>query len=572
MQKDINQIIDNRIVLNKNHVWELEDKKTFHYSEGFRSENYLKKVLSTASDLSSDSYELEQWIRHWPSEYHLSRKRSQLLKGFNIDKSKRVLEVGCGCGAITRFLGEKFDEVVAVEGSIIRADLARMRTKELDNVTILCAPFQDIKFKEPFDIIFCIGVFEYSNIFVESEDPFNYILKYFSDILKADGEIVIAIENQFGLKYFSSSKEDHTEVMYDGLEGYHRFPGKEKTFGYNELKWLIERYFNSIEFYFPYPDYKTPSCILSEKFLCKFNTGELSGNFHASRFLDSLESNFDEKLVLIELGKNKMLPFFSNSFLIVAGKQSIHSMKLNCLGLIFNNRVKKFQTETIFKEKGDGGIIVDKTLPNGLNTVEDDLVVLHKVQSDWIEGLTLHGQILQRVKDRESTVENIFALSKIWIEKLRSLSKEVNGDYYLEGKYLDCLWSNSFIIDGDCKFIDLEWEWQEKIKLNVLLIRNLYIFLIDISSMTDLNPALKKKSRYALIKRISQKLGVEIKKSDFQEFCELEARFDHIAYGEDYKKSWYYVYLSLKHKLLLTYILKVISIYRKIYGKITRDS
>jgi hypothetical protein len=90
--------------------------------------------------------------------------------------------------------------------------------------------------------------------------------------------------------------------------------------------------------------------------------------------------------------------------------------------------------------------------------------------------------------------------------------------------------------------------------------------------MTDLNPEFNWKSRYTLIKNITQKLGVKVKKSDFREFCELEARFDNLAYGEDYRRSWYYVNLSLKHKVFLAFILKIISVYRKIYGRITHDS
>ena len=197
-------LVKNDIWLNESSIWVSDEKRTISFSDGRSSERYLEKVLIEATDLSSDSYELERFIRDWPSEYHLTRKRAHLLRGFDFDKSKKVLEVGCGCGAITRFLGEIFDEVVAVEGSITRAKLARLRTKNMENVSILCAPFQDIKFKERFDIIFCIGVFEYSNVFVNASDPYEAILKYFYDILTPDGVLVLAIENQFGLKYFSS--------------------------------------------------------------------------------------------------------------------------------------------------------------------------------------------------------------------------------------------------------------------------------------------------------------------------------------------------------------------------------
>lgn len=569
MQKDINKIIKNKVKLDETLVWELEDKKVFQYSEGSRAEKYLNKVFLTENDLSSNSFELEDWIKDWSSEYHLSRKRSNLLRGFNIDKSKKVLEVGCGCGAITSFLGENFDQVVSIEGSIVRAKLARLRTKELHNVTIICAPFQEIKFEDQFDIIFCIGVFEYSNMFVESSDPFDYILQYFSDILTPDGEIVIAIENQFGLKYFSSGKEDHTDIMFDGLEGYPRFPNKEKTFGYNELKYLIKRYFNDIDFYFPFPDYKTPSCVLSERFFSKVNAGELIGNFKTNSYLNNQKPLFDERLVLLELEKNKMLPFFSNSFLVVAGKQRILSMKLKSLGLIYNNRAKDFQSETSFTEQKDGSVLVEKSLKNGSDVVVSKFVKLHKLQTKWLDGLTLHAQIRKRVKGKRKTIEDIFALCKIWVAKLISLSTQAGGIFWLDGKYLDCLWSNCIIRDDECEFIDLEWEWNERINLSVLVIRSIYEFLVDIEGMNDLMPALTTISRQSLIKKIAECIGVEINKNDFKAFCNFEARLAYVAYGgKNYKHCWYYIYLSLKHKTILALGLNLLSLYKKIYGRI----
>ena len=96
----------------------------FAYSDGVGSEQYLKKVLLRSNDLSTRSGELESYIKDWSSEYHLTTKRAQLLSGFKFDRTLKVLEVGCGCGAITRYLGETFDSVVSVEGSIARARLA----------------------------------------------------------------------------------------------------------------------------------------------------------------------------------------------------------------------------------------------------------------------------------------------------------------------------------------------------------------------------------------------------------------------------------------------------------------
>ena len=206
---NIRSVIRNELIEDKSSVWLLKDHAEFGYSEGAAAEKYLENVFNAASDLSSRSSELESHIRDWSSEYHLTTKRAQLLSGFRFDRSFKVLEVGCGCGAITRHLGESFDSVISVEGSLPRARLARLRTRDLTSVSVICAPFQKIRFSGKFDVIFVIGVYEYSAAFVEGDDPYNAVLEYFAEILAPNGIVVMAIENQFGLKYFNAFREDH---------------------------------------------------------------------------------------------------------------------------------------------------------------------------------------------------------------------------------------------------------------------------------------------------------------------------------------------------------------------------
>ena len=569
MQEDIKNIIENDIKLDENLVWVLADNKQFHYSEGRSSENYLKKVLLKAHDLSSNSYELEQWIKDWPSEYHLTRKRAQLLRGFNFKKTKKVLEVGCGCGAITRFLGETFDNVVAIEGSLARARLAHLRTKDMDSVSIICAPFQEIKFKEQFDLIFCIGVFEYSSMYVDSTDPFNFILNYFNGLLADDGEVVIAIENQFGIKYFSSSREDHSNIMFDGLEGYLRYPSKERTFGYVELKEYLSRHFQDINYYFPYPDYKTPSCILSERFLNKVNAAELIGSFKPSGYLDCPKPLFDERLVLLELEKNNILPFFSNSFLVIAGKQNVSSSKLKYLGVAYSNhRVEQFASITSFIEDETGNILVEKTTANGQDRVESEYVNFQRCKNIWVEGLSLHAQIMKRAKEKDITIEEMFSPGKKWVIKLKALSTQNDDMFLLDGKYIDCIWSNSFLVNGECVFIDLEWKWHEGINIKVLLIRSLFHFFYDISTMGDINSVLKLSSRKRLIKKIANTYGFLIENNDFREFCKLEARLDQVVFGNNYIRGWLLINLHLWNKSIFSFILFNVEIFKKLKRKV----
>ncbi len=570
MTTNISNRVKNNIKLDPNSVWILSNRKPFNYSDG--SEGYLKKVLSKAKDLSSNSYELEKWIKDWPSEYHLSRKRSQLLRGFDFDRSNKVLEVGCGCGAITRFLGETFDDVLAIEGSLSRASVARLRTSDMNNVDIICAPFQEIIFQEKFDIIFCIGVFEYSAIFVDTEYPHDHILNYFQEILKPDGVVVLAIENQFGLKYFSSNKEDHTGIMFDGLEGYPRYGDKKaRTFGSGELRKLLKQYFRSIDFYFPYPDYKTPSCILSFRFFQKTHAGELIGRFRQNPYMEIGKSLYDERLVLLEIDKNEMLPFFSNSFLIVAGKKEVLSLKLKQLGFYYsNNRVEKFQTVTSFIENDEANLLVKKSLMNNQDVVKSKFIKLCKCQSKWIEGFSIHTQIMRRVKDKSVKLEELFAPCKRWLRSIRLVSSKLDEKLLIDGKYIDCVWSNSYILNGECKFVDLEWEWHESISINILLIRCLYLFLTDIFVMKDLNRALTWNSGKCLIIKISRSIGVELSKEDFKEFAKIEIRLSKSVYGRNFFRTYCsLIFFFNSNKVTYFFISSIGILLKKIMQKIS---
>ena len=551
--KTMKDQVENEIQLDKSGVWMLADQKKFNYSDGRSSELYLKRAFTDAKDLSSTSYKLEKWIKDWPSEYHLSRKRAQLLRGFDFDRSKKVLELGCGCGAITRFLGETFDDIVAVEGSTARAKLARLRTKDMGNILILCGPFQEIKFRKCFDIIFCIGVFEYSNMFVNAEDPHDSILQYFHDVLTPDGVVVLAIENQFGLKYFSSSTEDHTNVMFDGLEGYSHYGKKARTFGYDELKERLSKYFNNIDFYFPYPDYKIPSCVVSERLFSKIKAGELVGKFLSRDYIRKRKPLFDKKLVILELDKNNKLPFFSNSFLVVVGKKNVRSVKFKQLGIMFSaDRMAKLQTVTRFVEHNDGGIVIHKAPIGYHDDVQTGSLTLRACKNRWVDGLSLNAQVMKRVKERDITLEELFAPCQLWLKTLNTLMYREGDTLFLDGKYVDCIWSNSYIHDGDCVFIDHEWEWAEPIKINVIVIRAIYIFLDEISSMIDLNPILNISSRKVLISRIAKTLGIEVNKKDFMEFADLEAEIAHTVFGANRTKNRFYIKFILWNERMFT--------------------
>ena len=171
------------------------------YSDGDDTENYLLQVVEKVGDLSTSSKEWAQYIIDWPTRYHLSSQRADLLRPLKSSFfSKKVLEIGSGCGAVTRWLGESGAIVTALEGSERRARITAARCRNLSEVSVVWENFDDLITDEKFDIICLIGVLEYSNLYIKGDDPAGTLLRKIRGLLKEDGFVVIAIENKLGLK------------------------------------------------------------------------------------------------------------------------------------------------------------------------------------------------------------------------------------------------------------------------------------------------------------------------------------------------------------------------------------
>lgn len=57
---------------------------------------------------------------------------------------------------------------------------------------------------------------EYQGSYTNSENPYKDFLKKIKQLLKPNGKLLIAIENQYGLKYWCGAREDHTGIPFEG--------------------------------------------------------------------------------------------------------------------------------------------------------------------------------------------------------------------------------------------------------------------------------------------------------------------------------------------------------------------
>ncbi len=285
------------------------------YSDGVIEDQLLYIVENTPQ---SEYQRVIEESGSWPLLYHLSPLRGNVVEWLPISKDSKVLEIGAGCGAITSMLAEKAGQTVCVELSERRSKINACRNKDKDNLRIHLGNFKDIEPDLPgdFDMILLIGVFEYSCLYIGSEDPYGEMLCIMLKHLKPDGQLVIAIENRLGLKYWAGCTEDHLGTFFDGIEGYPQ-GGSARTFSRKGLEKIFAAgKIGEYSFYYPYPDYKFMTVLYSDRRLPL--KGELTDNIR--NFDRDRMVLFNEKNAFDSIIEDGMFPDFANSYVAVIGK------------------------------------------------------------------------------------------------------------------------------------------------------------------------------------------------------------------------------------------------------------
>lgn len=248
----------------------------------------------------------------WPILYHLSDIRKNILRWYPFKENASILEIGCGCGAITGLFCKKNMNVTCVESSKRRATITAYRNLNYEKLKINVGNFMNLKIEQKFDYVTLIGVLEYALMFMKKANAYEALIEKCKTYLNNNGVLIIAIENRLGIKYWAGAPEDHTGKLFEGLEGYID-NNRVKTFSKNELKKLVNKCgFNNIEWYYPYPDYKMPMQVFSDGFL---PTGEFLYPDIYSLDKDRIIL-FDEKKVIQNIADSGDFVQFSNSFLL----------------------------------------------------------------------------------------------------------------------------------------------------------------------------------------------------------------------------------------------------------------
>ena len=451
------------------------------------AEDRMKNIFLTTDDRSSASDFLASHITDWPSRYHLDRRRSNILRPINFDKSMRVLDVGAGTGVMSRYAAERGAEVVALEGDSMRAELASLRCEGL-NVDIRCGSVNDFNDSEGFDLILVIGVLEYA---INHPDGPSGFLKKLSQLLNPDGTVVIAIENQMGLAYWMGANEDHLNEPWVGLEGYVS-TNSVKTFSKPVLSSLLtDAGFRQQNWLYPFPDYKLPLTILSDLAYMEDDRVDLIDQLVGTpvdRSRSGILPFFDTRALHRQIIDSDMGQEMSNSFLVVC--------KLNESKSIVDEDVIAWRFSGERKKNFLGARQV--TVENGTRKInrrpayenvssESSWLIQRNDESPaekYVSGSNLEQLALKSLREGNlEDFESLLSMFNDWLTLnactppansethpfLNDLSTEILGE-----QFIDCSFDNLVFEDGTLKLIDNEWVASGGVNVDLAIARAMH--------------------------------------------------------------------------------------------------
>jgi len=522
------------------------------YSDGEAVEENLYRLVAECSDRSVLSEELAAKITDWPTRYYFSSRRANLLRPLEEMLRGDVLEIGAGCGAITRYLGEVAGSVTAIEPSPRRARVAAKRCEDLSGVRVVVDNLEAFETTARFDVVTLIGVLEYAERFANRPDAAAHWLQCAKRLLKPGGVLLIAIENQLGLKYFAGAPEDHLGRPMLGLADLYGTSGA-RTYGRATLESMVlEAGFTEAAFALPFPDYKLPTSVLLAR------DHDAMPGFDGGAALAAASVTKDPQIGRPPLfaldrawrvvAQNGLLVDVSNSFLVVAhtaeAQMPFGRENANVSAYHFSTeRSPVFAKQATFEQGGGGAWVRRRFLAPFPSRVRGDFECRPSDEA-YVHGRTFTDDLHALLLHDGWRIEDVGAWTRRWldavamhvgigVEALRSSS--YNAELLLPGDAVDLV-PHNLVQDGDGnpRFIDLEWLAAQPLSLGYLAFRGLLELVAGCVSV-----ARPFDERHAEVPRFiadaMRQCGSELLllDADIDRYLDMERHFQQVATGRE---------------------------------------
>ena len=392
-----------------------------------------------------------------------------------------------------------------------------------------------------------IGVLEYAKSVHPGDMPAQAMLERVRAFLKPGGCVVIAIENQLGLKYFAGAPEDHLGQAMFGIEGRYR-NDQPQTFGRRVLKnILINSGFSHSNFMAPFPDYKLPASIVTE-------AGFSDPEFDASAFawqsvrrdlqLPQLLS-FSPELAWPGIFDNALALDLANSFLVVASSVDTNVVDRKVLAYHFStDRRAEYCKETSFVRKEDSHEIkVACRLFSSPAIARQHASTLFRpeAESDYVRGSPLSREFVEIVSRDGWCFDDVVAYFKRYLDILFRLTNSAgepiyvaapDRDGYVLGRFIDALPQNILCMPHNIyRLIDTEWQGTANVPIGRILFRSILLQMFGLTRFGQPAGATQPITRLNFIVEIFSRLGLEKSVADFDEFLKSESIFQEMVTG-----------------------------------------
>ena len=469
--------------------------------------------------------------------------RSNIINWYPFKKDATVLEIGANLGQITGELCKNTKKVVSVEFSKKRGEAIAKRHKKIENLEIIIGNLQDIEFKEKFDYIILVGVFEYAPKIYKSDNPFFDLLVFLKTLLKKNGKLLIATDNKFSMRNWSATKIEEGDLGYNAVCS-SKLQNSSQLLSKKAIENLIcSAGFEQYKFYYPLPDYKFTNVIFTDKFLPE------ESNLHRnlSVFYEDEILSFNENdgyLQLINEDK-ELFKMYANSFFLEINKDNKEDNNIKYVSF-WNNRHKEYMLKTIIQgdrvykyplnEEARPHInqmkkIIDILNKSKINTVdyyEDerivskyqrnfnsyDKIIIEAYKKDGIDGvinsiLVFKEKILDKI---EKTTSENNVLRKYNIECNKNLIDEMT---FLKYGIWDLNFQNCLVIDDELYMFDQEWI-EEDIPIEFIIYRSILTFyeLNRIIDREELYDRLNFKKYINIFEKLESKISSKIISKD----------------------------------------------------------
>ena len=472
--------------------------------------------------------------------YHLSTVSQNLINWYPFNTKDTVLQIGGDLGELTQVFCNNCEKVVTIEPNIEKAKAIAKRYENRENLEIIVGNIDDIILEEKFSIITIIG----NNPKIKLKDNIQKLERN----LKENGKFIIALDNNFGLRYFIGNPDNILNKKFVSLIGYNNAPEKIESF----TKSSLEQIFNSIgykyTFYYPLPDYKMPNVIFSEKQKAKYNSIDKYNPYYKKN--STIIANEIDVYREILKTDQQMFEFFTNSFLIILEKEKNEELPLY---ISYNNmRKEKYRLITKISKNVVEKKPVSKEAEGHYNNIKKNIELLQQnniktvdyiengsIKSKYINQENLLNTVLTKSLEEnnqqefeniiEKYIQNlkknkkvepeykdtIFSKYNIQIED-KNILKEL---YFVENGFWDMTFKNCFYIENELYFFDQEWR-EKNVPIEYILYRSI-LYTISLRRYVNIEELFEKYhiSKYKnIFEALDNKIQEEIRSNKIWKF------------------------------------------------------